>query len=67
VTRIDYHGPDGAKFSLTIELINQFILICIAERGCAAESTNVTYVDRLARLLGMGSDRPTADRAGSGA
>jgi hypothetical protein len=48
-TRVDYRDPAGQEFSMTIELINQFVLISIAERELPeAKTTN-----RFARLLGL--------------
>ena len=49
VTRIDYHDPADQKFSMTIELINQFILISLAER----DQPEMKTTNRFARLLGI--------------
>jgi hypothetical protein len=46
-TRIDYRNSAGEEFSMTIELINQLILISIAERGLP----DVKTTNRFARLL----------------
>ena len=48
-TRIDYRNSAGEEFSMTIELINQLILISIAERGLP----DVKTTNRFARLLGL--------------
>lgn len=49
ITRVDYRDSAGHEFSMTIELINQFVLISIAERDQPeAKTTN-----RFARLLGL--------------
>ena len=50
VTRIDYHDPDNHRFSMMIELINQFVLISLAERDQPEE---VKGANRFARLLGL--------------
>jgi hypothetical protein len=50
VTRINYRDPAGQEFSLTIELMNQFILISIAERD---QPEAVKTAGRFARLLGL--------------
>lgn len=48
-TRIDYRNPAGEQFSMTIELINQLVLISVAERGLPdTRATNM-----FARLLGL--------------
>ena len=49
VTRIDYHDPDNQRFSMMIELINQFVLISLAER----DQPEVRTANRFARLLGL--------------
>ena len=49
VTRIDYSDSADQKFSMTIELINQFILISLAERDQPEAKT----ANRFARLLGL--------------
>jgi hypothetical protein len=50
VTRINYRDPAGQEFSLTIELMNQFLLISVAER----DQPEVTKTaGRFARLLGL--------------
>jgi hypothetical protein len=51
-TRVDYRDPADHKFSMTIELINQFVLISLAEHGHPEAEPNAT--NRLARLLGKG-------------
>ena len=48
-TRIDYRDPAGQEFSMTIELINQFVLISIAER----DQPEARTTSRFARLLGL--------------
>jgi PAS domain-containing protein len=49
VTRIDYHDPANQRFSMMIELINQFVLISLAER----DQPEVKTANRFARLLGL--------------
>lgn len=49
VTRIDYHDPANQRFSMMIELINQFVLISLAER----DQPEVKAANRFARLLGL--------------
>ena len=49
VTGIDYNDPADQKFSMTIELINQFILISLAEHDQPETKT----ANRFARLLGL--------------
>lgn len=49
-TRIDYRDPAGKMFSMMIELINQLVLISIAENG----QPDVKTTSRFARLLGLG-------------
>lgn len=49
VTRIDYHDPDGQRFSMMIELINQFVLISLAER----DQAEAKAANRFSRLLGL--------------
>jgi hypothetical protein len=49
VTRVDYSDPADQKFSMMIELINQFILISLAER----DQPEVKTANRFARLLGL--------------
>jgi hypothetical protein len=58
-TRIDYRNPEGNLFSVMIEIINQLILITIAERGhpdsnAEADQPDVKATSRFARLLGLG-------------
>jgi hypothetical protein len=48
-TRIDYRNPAGNVFSMTIELVNQLILITLAER----DQPDVKTASRFARLLGL--------------
>jgi hypothetical protein len=50
VTRINYRDPAGQEFSLTIELMNQFLLISVAERD---QQEEVKTTSRFARLLGL--------------
>jgi len=49
-TRIDYRDPAGEMFSMMIELINQLVLISIAEN----HPPDVKVTSRFARLLGLG-------------
>ena len=49
-TRIDYRDPAGDTFSMMIELVNQLVLITIAENG----QPDVKASSRFARLLGLG-------------
>ncbi len=49
VTRIDYHDPADQKFYMTTELINQFVLISLAEQ----DQPEVRTASRFARLLGL--------------
>ena len=56
VTQIEYRDPAGQEFSMTIELINQFVLISIAERPRPAVRTaqpEARTTNRFARLLGF--------------
>lgn len=50
-TKIDYRDPESRQFSMTIELINQIILISFAEQH---GQHDIKTVGRLARLLGLG-------------
>jgi hypothetical protein len=50
VTRINYRDPAGQEFSLTIELMNQFLLISVAERD---QPGAIKTAGRFARLLGL--------------
>ena len=50
-TQIHYRDPAGEEFTMTIEMINQFVLISLAERAKAGAPSAVT---RFARLLGLG-------------
>jgi len=50
VTRIDYHDRDNQRFSMMIELLNQFVLISLAERDQPEEARTA---NRFARLLGL--------------
>jgi len=49
-TRVDYRDPEGRQFSMRIELINQLILISLAEQG----QSDIKTTSRFARLLGLG-------------
>lgn len=49
-TRIDYRDPAGEIFSMMIELVNQLVLISIAE----SHQPDVKTTSRFARLLGLG-------------
>ena len=49
-TRIDYRNPAGELFFMMIELVNQLVLITIAER----DQPDVKATSRFARLLGLG-------------
>jgi len=51
VTRINYRDPAAQEFSLTIELMNQFLLISVAERH--RPEVEVRTASRFARLLGL--------------
>ncbi|MGC2778559.1 MAG: hypothetical protein WA418_23305 [Bradyrhizobium sp.] len=58
-TRIDYRNGDGDLFSLTIEIVNQIILIAVAELNRPEMSENsetpeVKTAGRFARILGLG-------------
>jgi hypothetical protein len=56
-TRIDYRNPEGDLFSMMIEVINQLILITIAEQGqpdAEPDRPDVNAAKRFARLLGLG-------------
>jgi len=50
-TQIRYRDPSGEEFSMTIELINQFVLISLAEQ---TKSDAPSTINRFARLLGLG-------------
>jgi hypothetical protein len=52
-TRVDYRNPAGDVFSMTIELVNQLILITLAERD-RPDQPEVKTSNRFARLLGLG-------------
>ena len=49
ITQVDYRDPAGQEFSMTIELINQFVLISLAERVPAEAKA----AGRFSRLLGQ--------------
>ena len=51
-TRVDYRDPVGDVFSMTIELVNQLILITFAEKD-RPEQPDVKASNRFARLLGL--------------
>ena len=51
-TRVDYRDPAGDVFSMTIELVNQLILITFAEKD-RPEQPDVKASNRFARLLGL--------------
>ena len=51
-TRIDYRNPEGEVFSMTIELVNQLLLITFAEQNL--HQPDVKAGNRFARLLGLG-------------
>jgi hypothetical protein len=51
-TRVDYRNPEGEVFSMTIELVNQLLLITLAARD--QDQPDVKTSNRLARLLGLG-------------
>jgi hypothetical protein len=57
-TTIEYADPDGARFLVTIEMINHFILISLA--AAVAEEAEAPSRSRFARLLGLieGQVRP---------
>ena len=50
-TQIRYRDPAGEDFTMTIEMINQFVLISLAEQ---AKSDAPAPINRFARLLGLG-------------
>jgi hypothetical protein len=50
-TRIRYRDPAGEEFTMTIEMLNQFVLISLAEQ---AKPDQPSPVNRFARLLGLG-------------
>ena len=52
ITRINYRDPAGQEFSLTIELMNQFLLLSVAERD-EPEVVKTASANRFARLLGL--------------
>lgn len=49
-TRIRYRDPAGEEFTMTIEMINQFVLISLAEQ---VKSDAPSAMNRFARLLGL--------------
>jgi PAS domain-containing protein len=49
-TRIRYRDPAGEEFTMTIEMLNQFVLISLAEQAKAGQPSPV---NRFARLLGL--------------
>jgi hypothetical protein len=51
ITRVDYRDPAGRDFAMTIEIINQFVLISLAEHDHPESEAKAT--SRLARLLGQ--------------
>jgi hypothetical protein len=51
-TRVDYRDPVGDVFSMTIELVNQLILITFAEKD-RPEQPDGKASNRFARLLGL--------------
>lgn len=59
LTTIGYRTADGAEFDLTIELIEQFLLICIAPhaRSTDTEQSSAGHIGRLARLLGRTTEK----------
>ncbi|CCE08106.1 hypothetical protein BRAS3843_2580027 [Bradyrhizobium sp. STM 3843] len=56
-TRIDYHDPDGNLFAVTIELVNQIVLISLAEQSRldeeAEQPPEVNIAGRFARMIGL--------------
>ena len=60
-TTIEYLDPDGARFHVTIELINHFILISLAPT--VVEEAEAPSRSRFARLLGLieGQAKPSAE------
>jgi len=52
-TRVDYRNPEGEVFSMTIELVNQLLLITFAEQR-DQDQPDVKTSNRFARLLGLG-------------
>jgi hypothetical protein len=59
-TTIEYADPQGARFLVTLEMINHFILISLAPT--VAEEAEAPSRSRFARLLGLieGQARPSA-------
>jgi PAS domain-containing protein len=51
-TRVDYRNPEGEVFAMTIELVNQLLLITFAEQN--QQQPDVKTTSRFARLLGLG-------------
>jgi hypothetical protein len=51
VTRFDYRNPEGEIFSMTIELVNQLVLITFADQDQNQPDAKTT--NRFARLLGL--------------
>ncbi|MGQ0686473.1 hypothetical protein [Bradyrhizobium sp.] len=52
-TNVEYRNPVGELFVMTIELVNQIVLITIAERG-KPDAGEIKTSNRFARLLGLG-------------
>jgi len=52
-TTIEYADPEGARFAVTIELINNFILISLAPAAVEVEVEETQARNRFARLLGL--------------
>jgi len=52
-THVEYRNPQGEVFVMTIELVNQIVLISFAERG-RPDTDEAKTTNRFARLLGLG-------------
>lgn len=53
-THVEYRNPVGELFVVTIELVNQIVLISIAERGQRDAGEVKISSNRFARLIGLG-------------
>jgi len=51
LTRVDYRDPEGKIFSMIIEIVNQIVLITIADQNQPKLDPKV--INRFARLLGL--------------
>lgn len=52
-THVEYRNRQGEVFVMTIELVNQIVLISFAERG-RPDTNEAKTTNRFARLLGLG-------------